>query len=55
MRSHSTSLLLLLAAGCGSLGFWPYARMSLVGTVLLLGIAVAGIVPGLGGKRHSLW
>jgi hypothetical protein len=31
-----------------SLVFWPYARMSLVGTVLLLGIAVAGIVPGLG-------
>jgi hypothetical protein len=28
--------------------FWPYARMALVGAVLLLGIAVARLVPGLG-------
>jgi hypothetical protein len=31
-----------------SLVFWPYARMSIVGAVLLLGIAVAGSVRGLG-------
>lgn len=28
--------------------FWPYARMSLVGGVLLLGIAAARLWPGLG-------
>lgn len=28
--------------------FWPYARMSLVGGVLLLGIAIARLVPALG-------
>jgi hypothetical protein len=28
--------------------FWPYARMVLVAVVLLVGIAVAGSVPGLG-------
>lgn len=33
-----------------SLAFWPYARMSLVGGVLLLGIAVARLLPGLGGQ-----
>ena len=32
----------------GSLMFWPYARMSLVGAVLLGGIAIARIVPSLG-------
>ena len=32
------------------LAFWPYARMSLVGAVLLLGIAAARLVPTLGGK-----
>jgi hypothetical protein len=31
-----------------SLAFLPYARMTLVGVVLLLGIAVASSVPGLG-------
>ena len=31
-----------------SLVFLPYARMSLVAVVLLLGIAVAGVIPGLG-------
>jgi hypothetical protein len=31
-----------------SLVFWPYARMSLVGGVLLLGIAIARLLPGLG-------
>ena len=30
------------------LAFWPYARMSLVGGVLLLGLAAAGLLPGLG-------
>jgi hypothetical protein len=30
------------------LAFWPYARMSLVGGVLLLGIAVARLLPDLG-------
>jgi len=30
---------------------WPYARMSLVAGVLLLGIGVARVVPGLG--RHT--
>jgi hypothetical protein len=30
------------------LAFWPYARMSLVGGVLLLGIAAARLVPALG-------
>jgi hypothetical protein len=29
--------------------FWPYARMSLVGAVLLLGVAAARLVPTLGG------
>ncbi|HET6837846.1 MAG TPA: DUF6498-containing protein [Gemmatimonadales bacterium] len=28
--------------------FWPYARMVLVAVVLLLGVAVAGSVPGIG-------
>jgi hypothetical protein len=32
----------------GSLMFWPYARMSLVGGVLLGGIVIARIMPGLG-------
>ena len=32
----------------GSLMFWPYARMSLVGGVLLAGIAIARLVPALG-------
>jgi hypothetical protein len=31
-----------------SLVFWPYARMSLVGGMLLLGIAIARLIPGLG-------
>jgi hypothetical protein len=31
-----------------SLVFLPYMRMSLVGTVLLLGVAAAGVLPGLG-------
>jgi Family of unknown function (DUF6498) len=31
----------------GSLVFWPYARMSLVGVVLLLGIACARLLPAL--------
>jgi len=31
----------------GSLMFWPYARMSLVGGVLLAGIVIARMVPGL--------
>jgi Family of unknown function (DUF6498) len=31
-----------------SLFFWPYARMSLVCGVLLLGIAIARLIPGLG-------
>jgi Family of unknown function (DUF6498) len=30
------------------LAFWPYARMSLVGGVLLLGIAIARLLPGIG-------
>lgn len=30
------------------LAFWPYARMSFVGGVLLLGIAIARLWPGLG-------
>ncbi len=30
------------------LAFLPYARMSLVGIVLLLGVAAAGVIPGLG-------
>jgi Family of unknown function (DUF6498) len=34
----------------GSLVFWPYARMSLVGGVLVAGIAVARLVPSLGGE-----
>ena len=33
----------------GSLMFWPYARMSLVAAVLLAGIAIARLVPSLGG------
>jgi hypothetical protein len=33
-----------------SLVFLPYMRMSLVGLVLLLGIAVARLLPGLGGE-----
>jgi Family of unknown function (DUF6498) len=33
-----------------ALVFWPYARMSLVGGVLLLGIAIARLWPVLGGK-----
>jgi len=32
----------------GSLMFWPYARMSLVGGVLLAGIVIARMVPSLG-------
>jgi hypothetical protein len=32
----------------GSLMFWPYARMSLVGGVLLAGIVITRMVPGLG-------
>jgi hypothetical protein len=28
--------------------FWPYLRMSLVGAVLLLGLAAARVLPGLG-------
>jgi hypothetical protein len=28
--------------------FWPYVRMSLVGVVLLLGLAAARVLPGLG-------
>jgi uncharacterized protein DUF6498 len=32
----------------GSLMFWPYARMSLVGAVLLAGIVITRMVPGLG-------
>ena len=28
--------------------FWPYVRMSLVGAVLLLGLAAARVLPGLG-------
>jgi Family of unknown function (DUF6498) len=31
-----------------NLVFWPYARMSIVGGVLLLGIAIARLVPALG-------
>jgi len=31
----------------GSLMFWPYARMSLVGGVLLAGIVISRMVPGL--------
>jgi Family of unknown function (DUF6498) len=34
----------------GSLVFWPYARMSLVGGVLIAGITVARLVPSLGGE-----
>jgi hypothetical protein len=34
----------------GTLVFWPYARMSLVGVVLLAGIAVTRLVPALGGE-----
>jgi hypothetical protein len=34
----------------GGLVFLPYARMLLVGLVLLLGIAVARLLPGLGGE-----
>jgi len=30
------------------LAFWPYARMSVVGGVLLLGIAIARLMPSLG-------
>ena len=32
----------------GSLMFWPYARMSLVGGVLVAGIVIARMMPGLG-------
>jgi hypothetical protein len=35
------------------LAFWPYARMSLVGGVLLLGVAAARLTPGIG--RQALF
>jgi hypothetical protein len=34
-----------------SLAFWPYARMSLVAGILLLGLALGRLLPGLG--RHA--
>lgn len=30
--------------------FWPYLRMSLVAVILLLGVAIARLVPGAGGQ-----
>jgi Family of unknown function (DUF6498) len=35
--------------------FWPYARMSLVAGILLGGIAVARVVPGLAAETMSSW
>lgn len=53
--SHGISLVknFLLAreydrVSVGNLMFWPYARMSLVGAVLLGGVVIARIMPGLG-------
>jgi hypothetical protein len=34
-----------------SLAFWPYVRMSLVAATLLVGLAIAGLLPGVG--RHA--
>ena len=34
-----------------SLAFWPYLRMSLVAVTLLIGLTIAGLLPGLG--RHA--
>ena len=34
-----------------SLAFWPYVRMSLVAATLLVGLAIAGVLPGVG--RHA--
>lgn len=33
-----------------TLAFWPYVRMSLVALTLLVGLAIAGVLPGVG--RH---
>jgi Family of unknown function (DUF6498) len=34
-----------------TLAFWPYARMSLVAATLLVGLAIAALLPGVG--RHA--
>jgi hypothetical protein len=34
-----------------SLAFWPYVRLSLVAVTLLVGLAIAGVLPGVG--RHA--
>jgi Family of unknown function (DUF6498) len=34
-----------------SLAFWPYVRMSLVAVTLLVGLAIATLLPGVG--RHA--
>ena len=34
-----------------TLAFWPYVRMSLVAATLLVGLAIAGLLPGVG--RHA--
>jgi hypothetical protein len=34
-----------------TLAFWPYVRMSLVAATLLVGLAIAGVLPGVG--RHA--
>jgi Family of unknown function (DUF6498) len=34
-----------------SLAFWPYVRMSLFAATLLVGLAIAGVLPGVG--RHA--
>lgn len=34
-----------------TLAFWPYVRMSLVAAILLVGLAIPGLLPGVG--RHA--